>query len=69
MPEDGVGGRHFELFEEDIEGVNAVIVLDNSAGARDLSSYADLDRESATLNLLSLSSLKTKEVGPVSWTR
>ena len=69
MPDDGVVRWNFELFEQYIEGMNAVIILDDTAGAGDLPTDADLHVYEVTLNLLSLSSLKTKEVGPVSCTR
>ena len=69
MPDDGVGMWNFELFEQYIEGMNAMIILDDTTGAGDLPTDANLHVNIGTLNLLSLSSLKTKEVGPVSCTR
>ena len=69
LPDDGVGMWNFELFEQYIEGMDAMIILYDAAGAGDLPADADLNENANTLNLLSLSSLKTKEVGPVSCTR
>ena len=69
MPDDRVCGRHFVFLEEHVESMDAVIILDDIAGARNSRSDADLSDRWITLNLLSLSSLKVNEVGPVSCTR
>ena len=66
LPYDGIGWLHFEFFEQDIERVDAMIVLDYSARAGHLVSDGNLYDKGHTLNLFSLSSLKMKEVGPVS---
>jgi hypothetical protein len=69
LPKDGMCRGYSKSFEEDVKGMDAVIVLDNATGTRDSGADADLCGGGCTLNLLSLSSLKTKEVGPVSCTR
>ena len=65
MPDDWIVLWNFELFEQDVQGVDAVVMLNDAARAGDGAADADLPRNGCTLNLLSLSSLKTNDVGPV----
>ena len=69
LPNNGISWWHFEFFEKDIESMNAVVVLYDATWTSDPISDRNLRHLRVTLNLLSLSSLKTNEVGPVSWTK
>ena len=56
---------YFVFFEHDVEGVNAMVVLNDAAGATDFGYDYYLGRIAVTLNLFSFSSLNRNEVGPI----
>lgn len=69
LPQNRIVFADLELLEHHVQGMYAMVVHNNSAGTADRIADVDLGGTVRTLNLLSLSSLNKKQVGPISLSR